>query len=86
MNRDTCFFQRIVPMTLFLNHSVLLLCQLPKLQNGDEETIYSESDFEGASEKVKARIQLLVNKGIPLTAATLRKIDIRKARSTGVDG
>ena len=56
--------------------TLLLLCQLPDLTGGDEDTIYSESDFESGSEKVRARIQLLASKGIPLTAATLRKIDI----------
>ena len=56
--------------------TLVLICELPKLSGGDEDTVFSEDDFEGGSEKVKARIQLLTKKGIPLTAANLRKIDI----------
>lgn len=56
--------------------TLLLLNSIPKMVSGDEDTIYSQSDFENISEKIRARIQLLVDKKIPLTAATLRKIDI----------
>ena len=56
--------------------TLLLLTPIPKIQSGDEDTIYTQTDFEGSSDKVKARLQLLVDKKIPLTAATLRKIDI----------
>lgn len=56
--------------------TLLLICELPKLKAGDEQAVFLESDFENDSEKVKARIQLLVNKNIPLTAANLRRIDI----------
>ena len=55
--------------------TLILLCSIPKL-HPDEDTVFTEIDFESGSEKVKARIQLLVKKGIPLTAANLRKIDI----------
>jgi len=55
--------------------TLLLLMHLPSA-SGDEDTTFSEKDFEGGSEKVRARIELLTKKGIPLTAATLRKIDI----------
>ena len=56
--------------------TLLLLCHLPNVADGDDSTVFQESDFADSSEKVLARIQLLVGKGIPLTAATLRKIEI----------
>ena len=56
--------------------TLLLLCHLPNVADGDEDAVYLESDFADSNKKVLARIQLLVGKGIPLTAATLRKIEI----------
>jgi len=56
--------------------TLLLLMKLPDTADDDVNTIYTESDFESGSDKVKTRIQLLASKGIPLTAATLRKLEI----------
>jgi len=42
----------------------------------DDDTVFSEEDFAESSEKVKQRIAILVNKKIPLTPETLRKISI----------
>jgi hypothetical protein len=44
---------------------------------GDEDKMtFSSEDFEESSEKVKQRIKILVDKGIPLTTEILRKIQI----------
>jgi len=56
--------------------TLLFICELPKLNKEEEDNVFSESDFENGSERVKTRIQLLVSKGIPLTPFNLRKIDI----------
>ena len=42
----------------------------------DEVIVFSAEDFAESSEKVKARIKILTDKGIPLTPETLRKIQI----------
>jgi F0F1-type ATP synthase alpha subunit len=55
--------------------TLVLICELPNAQ-ADETTEYSKDDFEGSSERIFTRLDLLVNRGIPLTAANLRKIDI----------
>lgn len=55
--------------------TLLLLTTIPELIT-DENTVYSESDFEGSPSKILDRINLLISRGIPLTAANLRKIDI----------
>ncbi|CAB9512424.1 ATP synthase subunit alpha [Seminavis robusta] len=55
--------------------TLVLLCELPKVQ-ADEDAVFAKEDFEGSSEKVRARLSMLVDKSIPLTAANLRKIDI----------
>lgn len=55
--------------------TLLLLITLPRTHL-DDDTVFSEDDFVGATEKVKARIQLLLSRQIPLTADNLRKIDI----------
>lgn len=55
--------------------TLLLLTKVPKTTN-DENTVFDVADFEGSSDKVKDRINLLVSRKIPLTAANLQKIDI----------
>jgi hypothetical protein len=42
----------------------------------EETTVFSPDDFVESSEKIKERIAILVDKGISLTSATLRKIQI----------
>jgi F0F1-type ATP synthase alpha subunit len=56
--------------------TVLLMTTIPKLAGGDDDTVYNPSDFENSNAKVRERIDLLAKKNIPLTAATLRKIQI----------
>jgi F0F1-type ATP synthase alpha subunit len=56
--------------------TVLLMTTIPKLAGGDDGTVYYPSDFENSSAKTRERIDLLAKKNIPLTAATLRKIEI----------
>lgn len=55
--------------------TLVLMVTMPAAQD-DESTVYTPQDFAQAGEKIKARIDLLVGKNIPLTAATLRKIQI----------
>lgn len=55
--------------------TLLLLTTVPELST-DESTVYDESYFEGSPIKVLDRISLLTKRGISLTAANLRKIDI----------
>ena len=55
--------------------TLLLLTTVPE-PSTDENTVYSESYFEGSPTKILDRINLLTKRGIPLTAANLRKIDI----------
>ena len=56
--------------------TLLLMTTIPKMAGNQDETVFSPEDFEDGSAKVQERIQLLVAKNIPLTAANLRKIDI----------
>jgi F-type H+-transporting ATPase subunit alpha len=53
---------------------VLLVSVPPEQDEGDK--IFQPDDFKDAGDKIKARIDLLVQKNIPLTASTLRKIQI----------
>lgn len=55
--------------------TLLLLTEIPCMQD-EANAIFQQSDFDGAGDKVKSRIQLLLDKNIPLTAENLRKIDI----------
>jgi F-type H+-transporting ATPase subunit alpha len=55
--------------------TLLLLTQIP-LSDTDGDQVFDPSAFDEAPEKVRDRIKLLVQKKIPLTAETLRKIDI----------
>jgi F0F1-type ATP synthase alpha subunit len=42
----------------------------------DDKAVFSLDDFTDYSERIRERLAILVKKGIPLTAATLRKINI----------
>uniref|UniRef100_A0A7S1GPB0 Uncharacterized protein n=1 Tax=Cyclophora tenuis TaxID=216820 RepID=A0A7S1GPB0_CYCTE len=44
--------------------------------DGDDAEVFTADDFAGSGDKVRARIDVLVKKNIPLTAANLRKIQI----------
>ena len=41
--------------------TLLLLMQIPRMQ-GASDDVFQESEFDGANDKVKARIQLLLKK------------------------
>jgi F0F1-type ATP synthase alpha subunit len=61
--------------------TLLLLTSIPKkgLESEEDEhssVVFDVSDFEGCGDKVKARLDVLVKKNIPLTAVNLNKIDI----------
>lgn len=56
--------------------TLLLLTTIPKMGDGDEEAVFSPDDFIGSPKKVQERIELLVKRGVTLTAANLRKIQI----------
>ena len=58
--------------------TLLLMQTIPKITDGKDESdiVFSLDDFEGSPEKVKERLKMLVQKNIPLTASTLRKIKI----------
>jgi F0F1-type ATP synthase alpha subunit len=56
--------------------TLLLLTTLPKMMETDEEMIFSPDDFAGSPQKVLERIDLLVKRNVPLTAANLQKIRI----------
>jgi F0F1-type ATP synthase alpha subunit len=57
--------------------TLLLMQTIPRIHGGNsEDMVYSPEDFKDSPEKVKERINLLVQKNIPLSAATLRKIQI----------
>jgi F0F1-type ATP synthase alpha subunit len=55
--------------------TLLLLTSLAKVKEDDDVT-FEPSDFDQSSERIKERIAVLASKNIPLTAATLRKINI----------
>jgi F-type H+/Na+-transporting ATPase subunit alpha len=56
--------------------TLVLMTTIPKMTGDDEDTVFSADDFANTSAKVKERIDILVKKNIPLTASTLRKIQI----------
>jgi F-type H+-transporting ATPase subunit alpha len=55
--------------------TLLLLTTIPR-ENADADTVFSESDFELSGDRILDRIKVLSKKNIPLTAATLRKLNI----------
>ncbi len=58
--------------------TLLLLQTIPKMVAAKDESdlIFTPDDFEGSPAKIRERLDLLVKKNIPLTAANLRKIQI----------
>jgi len=56
--------------------TLTLLTSIPGNGEGDDSMIHDVSEFDDCSEKIKARLHVLIKKNIPLTAANLRKIDI----------
>eukprot|EP00746_Dinoflagellata_sp_MGD_P046930 gnl/MRDRNA2_/MRDRNA2_21563_c0_seq1.p1 gnl/MRDRNA2_/MRDRNA2_21563_c0~~gnl/MRDRNA2_/MRDRNA2_21563_c0_seq1.p1 ORF type:complete len:437 (-),score=100.98 gnl/MRDRNA2_/MRDRNA2_21563_c0_seq1:115-1386(-) len=55
--------------------TLAVMTVIPRAQE-DGPGIFTAADFEQSSNKIKARIDILVKKNIPLTASTLKKIDI----------
>jgi len=60
--------------------TLVLLSTLPNSEEnsneGGEEQVYEPSDFDAMSEKIKARIAMLVKASVALTPANLAKIEI----------
>lgn len=58
--------------------TLLLLQSIPKMvdENDESDLVFTPDDFEGSPTKILERLELLVKKKIPLTAANLRKIQI----------
>eukprot|EP00535_Pseudo-nitzschia_heimii_P001541 CAMPEP_0197186164 /NCGR_PEP_ID=MMETSP1423-20130617/13338_1 /TAXON_ID=476441 /ORGANISM="Pseudo-nitzschia heimii, Strain UNC1101" /LENGTH=682 /DNA_ID=CAMNT_0042637393 /DNA_START=162 /DNA_END=2210 /DNA_ORIENTATION=- len=58
--------------------TLLLLQTIPKMvdENDESDLVFTPDDFEGSPAKIRERLELLVKKNIPLTAANLRKIQI----------
>lgn len=55
--------------------TIALMTSIPEEQD-DENTVFTMDDFDKYGDKIKARLDMLVQKKIPLTAATLRKIQV----------
>eukprot|EP00547_Thalassionema_nitzschioides_P001337 CAMPEP_0194199786 /NCGR_PEP_ID=MMETSP0156-20130528/666_1 /TAXON_ID=33649 /ORGANISM="Thalassionema nitzschioides, Strain L26-B" /LENGTH=628 /DNA_ID=CAMNT_0038924723 /DNA_START=60 /DNA_END=1946 /DNA_ORIENTATION=+ len=55
--------------------TLAIMTTMPK-EKADDDTIFNPEDFALAGDRIKTRIETLVSKNIPLTAATLRKIQI----------
>jgi len=58
--------------------TLLLIQTIPKMvkEKDESDIIFTPEDFEGSPAKISERLELLVKKKIPLTAANLRKIKI----------
>ncbi|CAJ1942388.1 unnamed protein product [Cylindrotheca closterium] len=56
--------------------TLLLLTTIPRLSVDDDSREFTADDFKDSPAKIKDRIQLLTDKKVPLTTATLRKIQI----------
>jgi len=57
--------------------TLLLVCSIPTDgDNEDGDAVFTLEDFDSASQKIKERIEKLVQAKIPLTASILRKIQI----------
>ena len=58
--------------------TLVMLTHVPPVGDDEDETTreFSLDDFAGANDKIMARLKMLVDKKIPLTAKTLRKIEI----------
>jgi len=55
--------------------TLVLVCTIPPATL-DDNHVFTEEDFASAPAKILERVQLLIQKNIPLTEATLRKIQI----------
>jgi F0F1-type ATP synthase alpha subunit len=55
--------------------TLLLLTTIPK-EGLEDLVVFDVGDFDGYGDKIKARLDILLKKNIPLTAVNLRKIDI----------
>jgi F0F1-type ATP synthase alpha subunit len=56
--------------------TLVLLCTIPKMVATNDDTVFTPEDFASSPAKVKDRIDFLVRRNLPLTGATLRKIQI----------
>eukprot|EP00978_Attheya_sp_CCMP212_P010827 scaffold26327_cov44-Attheya_sp.AAC.1 len=57
--------------------TLTLLTELPSTDNlVEDERVFQAEEFDGTSDKVKARIAILLKSKIPLTATNLKKIQI----------
>lgn len=56
--------------------TLLLLSTIPVMTESDGDAVFSPEDFVGTPAKVQERINWLVEKKVPLTAANLRKIQL----------
>lgn len=71
--------------------TLILLSTLPDPDGGidnDEEwttTTFTASDFDSMSEKIRARIRMLVSANVPLTATNLRKIKLPVPRQSAAE-
>ncbi|VEU39819.1 unnamed protein product [Pseudo-nitzschia multistriata] len=79
------FFSSLVQRSAQYNKSrgggsvtLLLLQKIPAMVDEKDESdlVFTPDDFEGSPAKIRERLDLLVKKNIPLTAANLRKIQI----------
>jgi len=64
--------------------TLVLLCTIPKAVGTNDDTVFTPEDFSSSPTKVQDRIDFLVKRNVPLTGATLRKIQI--PIPTDVDG
>jgi len=58
--------------------TLVMLTTIPKMAGADddEDRVFAKEDFDAMGDKLKERISMLVDRKIPLTAATLRKVNI----------
>jgi F0F1-type ATP synthase alpha subunit len=56
--------------------TLLLLTTIPRTDAADTDGVFTETDFALSGERILDRIKMLSQKKIPLTAATLRKLNI----------
>jgi F0F1-type ATP synthase alpha subunit len=60
--------------------TLLILATLPNDDagpaDGEDAVLFTPQDFEGYNPKLKVRIQMLIDKGIPVTTAILNKLEI----------
>ena len=59
--------------------TIILLSTLPRPDDGEDDddgTTFDASDFDAMSEKIRSRIRMLTNAGVPLTSANLRRVKL----------